>query len=94
MKFFIPKASQNWIIGKHLVTSNDLQKSLKDLGVSGEVISEVKVFMYVMHPKKANVPKEEFEGIRARQMQQKKQQQGQAAPGGCGLRVIGRCGLW
>ena len=68
------------------MTSNDLQKSLKDLGITGELISEVKVFMYVMHPKKANVPKEDFEGIRARQMQLRKQQQGQMGqPGGCGV---------
>jgi hypothetical protein len=85
VKFYIPKASQNWIIGENLVTSSDLQKSLKDLGVTGDLINEVKVFMYVMHPKKANVPKEEFEGIRARQMQQKKQQQGQTTQGRCGL---------
>ena len=89
MKFFIPKASQNWIIGDTLVISkDDLQKTLKDFGISGDSVchSQVKVYMYVMHTKKANVSKEEFEMVRARQIQQRKEQQGQSTPGRCGRR--------
>ncbi len=46
-----------------------------------EFLSEIKVFMYVKHAKKALVPKEEFESIRNSQMQQKQQQQGQEVQG-------------
>ena len=66
------------------MSPNDLNKTLQEFGVKGEFIGDVKVFMYVMHPKKANVPKEEFEGVRSKQLLQRKQQQGQASPGGCG----------
>ena len=82
VKFYIPKASQNWIIGDNLVTPNDLQKTLGELGVKGQFVNEVKVFMYVMHPRKANVPKEDFEGIQQRQVEQRKKQQ--AEQGGRG----------
>ncbi len=90
MKFFIPKASQNWIIGDMLVSPSDIHKTLKDYKVSGEFVSEVKVFMYVKHAKKAQVPKEELESIRNTQVAQRERLQGQGRQGqwawfsGCG----------
>ena len=78
VKFFIPKASQNWIIGDKLIVSKeDSGKKLKDFQITSEILDTVTIYVYVMHTKKANVPKEEHEAIRNRQVEQKKQQQQQ-----------------
>ena len=51
---------------------NDTNKSLKELGIKGDGVGEVNVFMYVMHTKKAQVPNE---AARVRQQQHRQQQQ-------------------
>ena len=71
-EFYIPKLSQNWIIGSRLVKGNDTNKSLKELGIKGDGVGEISVFMYVMHTKKAQVPNE---ATRMRQQQHRQQQQ-------------------
>ena len=71
-EFYIPKLSQNWIIGPRLVRGTELNKPIKEFGIKGEGVQEVSVFMYVMHTKKAQVPNE---AIRVRQQQHVQQQQ-------------------
>ena len=71
-EFYIPKLSQNWIVGPRLVKGTELNKPLKELGIKGEGVQEVSVFMYVMHTKKAQVPNE---ATRVRQQQHRLQQQ-------------------
>ena len=70
--FYIPKLSQNWIIGPRLVRGTELNKPIKEFGIKGEGIQEVSVFMYVMHTKKAQVPNE---ATKLRQQQHFRQQQ-------------------
>ena len=70
--FYIPKLSQNWVIGPRLVRGTELNKPIKEFGIKGEGIQEVSVFMYVMHTKKAQVPNE---AVRVRQQQHIQQQQ-------------------
>jgi len=73
--FHIPRVAQNWIIGPKLVKSAaDLQRTLKDYEITG-VAGKAKVYLYVMHVKKANVSKEEVEYIRQRQGSIMSQQQ-------------------
>lgn len=71
-EFYIPKLSQNWIIGARLVKGNELNKPIKEFGIKGEGVAEVSVFMYVMHTKKAQVPNE---SVKLRQQQHLRQQQ-------------------
>ena len=71
-EFYIPKLSQNWIIGSRLVRGTEQNKPIKEFGIKGEGIQEVSVFMYVMHTKKAQVPNEV---TRLRQQQHFRQQQ-------------------
>ena len=78
-RFYIPRASQNWIIGPRLVkNAEDLGKTLREFDITGIGVSGVDVCMYVMHAKKANVPKEEFEALRNRQQQTQRMQQNAA----------------
>ena len=71
-KFYIPRQAQNWIIGPKLVKGTELNKPIKEFGIVGEGVTEVNVFMYVMHTKKAQVPNE---ATRMRHQQFNQQQQ-------------------
>ena len=71
-EFYIPKLSQNWIIGHRLVKGSDMTKTLKDFDIRRDGVQEVSVFMYVMHTKKAQVP---HEAARMRLQQHRQQQQ-------------------
>jgi hypothetical protein len=66
----IPKATQNWVIGNQLVKGDMLLKTLRDFGIDGSGTT-AKVFIYVMHTKKAQVPKEEYEAIRQCQQEER-----------------------
>ena len=70
--FYIPRQCQNWIIGPRLVKGTELNKPIKEFGVLGEGVTEVNVFMYVMHTKKAQGPNE---AVRIRHQQFNQQQQ-------------------
>lgn len=73
-QFYIPRSSQNWIIGPKLIKNDDKQP-LKEHGLAHTKSGDSqKVFLYVMHTKKANVAKEDLEGIQSRQRAQQKQQ--------------------
>ena len=76
MRFFIPKASQNWIIGDKLImTKEDGSKKLEDFDIRAEEVDNIPIYIYVMHAKKANVPKEEHDAIRNKHQEQRKGQQ-------------------
>ena len=92
--FHIPRAAQNWIIGPKLVKSTaDLQRTLRDYEITGAA-GKARVYLYVMHVKKANVPKEDVEYIRQRQRnimsQQQPPPQQMAQPGGMGQMGVER----
>jgi len=56
------------------MTKEDGSKQLKDFDLGAE-LNNVPIDIYVMHTKKANVPKEEHDAIRSRQQEQRKAQQ-------------------
>ncbi|CAI8016046.1 RanBP-type and C3HC4-type zinc finger-containing protein 1 [Geodia barretti] len=68
----IPKATQNWIIGDNLVKGDLLNHTLRDFGIDGDgsATTATDVYIYVMHSKKAHVPKEEYEAIRQCQQEE------------------------
>ena len=74
--FYIPRLSQNWIIGTRLVKGTDMNKSLRDFDIRGSGVGGggVSVFMYVMHTKKAQVPNEAAR-VRQQHVQHRQQQQ-------------------
>ena len=74
--FYIPRLSQNWIIGTRLVKGTDMNKSLSDFDIRGSGVGGggVSVFMYVMHTKKAQVPNEAAR-VRQQHVQHRQQQQ-------------------
>ena len=74
--FYIPRLSQNWIIGTRLVKGTDMNKSLRDFDIRGSGVGGggVSVFMYVMHTKKAQVPNEAAK-VRQQHVQHRQQQQ-------------------
>ena len=73
--FYIPRLSQNWIIGTRLVKGTDMNKTLKEFGIRGSGLGGgVNVFMYVMHTKKAQVPNEAAK-VRQQFVQNRQQQQ-------------------
>ena len=76
-RFYIPRSSQNWIIGKKLIKGDDeLHKALSQHGLKCPSDStSVKVFLYVMHTKKANVAKEEYDAIQSRRKEQQNRQE-------------------
>ena len=87
--FHIPRATQNWIIGPKLVkNTTDLQRTLKDYEITATA-GKAKVYLYVMHIKKANVPKEEYDYIRQRQKDIMSQQQMQP-PAATGQQDMGQ----
>ena len=90
--FHIPRATQNWIIGPKLVkNTTDLQRTLKDYEITATA-GKAKVYLYVMHVKKANVPKEEYDYIRQRQKDTMSQQQMQQ-PAAMGHQDMGHQGM-
>ena len=55
----IPCATQNWIVGDKLVSTSNLEKKLADYGIKKDS-KEPPLYLYVVHPKKACVSKEEL----------------------------------
>ncbi|KAL5467151.1 hypothetical protein EMCRGX_G031343 [Ephydatia muelleri] len=55
----IPCATQNWIVGNKLVTTGNLMKKLCDYGIKKDS-KEPPLYLYVVHPKKANVSREDL----------------------------------
>ncbi|KAL5467158.1 hypothetical protein EMCRGX_G031350 [Ephydatia muelleri] len=55
----IPCATQNWIVGDKLVTTANLMKKLCDYGIKKDS-KEPPLYLYVVHPKKANVSREDL----------------------------------
>ena len=55
----IPCPTQNWIVGDKLVTTGNLMKKLCDYGIKKDS-KEPPLYLYVVHPKKANVSREDL----------------------------------